>query len=449
YYDVKKNQLHDIPYPILRSTYGSNGICAGNTPYEALVQGISEIFERYVNIKIIKEKITPPTVPMDFIKEYPYLYRMITEIESMGNYRVIVKDCSLGRGFPVICIILSDLDNQTYRVKFGAHPSLKIALERSLTEMFQGFTLKQAATANSFFYGPTGLYDPINLQNIVKTATGFYPFEFFSESFSYEFKPFPDIEGKDNKTLVKELFNLLTLEGFNLYIRDVSYLGFPSFHLIAPGCSEIYEYDLLTMKERATKFRIEEVMRNLHDADEEDLTTLVLFIRYKLNSVLENSLSFIYRLPLKENFFGGIESFRFLLALTLYKLGKFSESISEMNIIIKKLTFTEIPDLTLITHIKCMRDFIAMKAENRDEFSILKKFYPEDVFNSTVEKMQDRQKVFNHFYEKTNCWDCSNCQAKNNCLNEIVSDVHLKLKAVHSENSIDQMDNQNIFEPFL
>ena len=43
-----------IPIKMISKMYMSNGMCAGNTMAEALVQGVSEIFERYVNKKIEK-----------------------------------------------------------------------------------------------------------------------------------------------------------------------------------------------------------------------------------------------------------------------------------------------------------------------------------------------------------------------------------------------------------
>ena len=43
-------------------------MCAGNTPYEAILQGINEIFERYVLQKLYLEKITPPVYSPDYFK---------------------------------------------------------------------------------------------------------------------------------------------------------------------------------------------------------------------------------------------------------------------------------------------------------------------------------------------------------------------------------------------
>ena len=46
-----------IPQSIISNLYVSNGMSAGNSQFEARVQGLSEVFERYVKNKIIAEAI--------------------------------------------------------------------------------------------------------------------------------------------------------------------------------------------------------------------------------------------------------------------------------------------------------------------------------------------------------------------------------------------------------
>jgi ribosomal protein S12 methylthiotransferase accessory factor len=448
FYDVKNGCLHHIPFSILRSTYGSNGICAGNTPYEAFVQGLSELFERHSNAVIIKDKITPPTVPDEYLKKFGRLASIIRDIESKGSYKVIVKDCSLGKGYPVIAVILIDYAHQTYRVKFGAHPSFEIALERSLTELFQGVSLKTAAKTNPFFYGDPGIYGPINIQNILKNSVGYYPIELFSEKFSYEFTPFEDVTGVDNKTMLDRLLKMLFDTGHNLYIRDVSFLGFNSYHLISPGFSELYEYGLLTMKERCSKCSIEKIMENLHEASEEDLETIAIYIQYKFPAVYENTMPFLYHLPLKDKFFCGEESCRFLLVLVFYKLGKLDRAYKEINTVISKVKSGENADKDLIIRLKCMKDYIGMVGNGRktpENEKLISRFYPEEIYRTVAMQLNDPEKVFDHFYKKTNCWNCEECGFGQECYYNILEKAYLSVKKRHHENPIDQMKLKDLF----
>ena len=147
--DVFNNRVVFLPQDVLFCIHGSNGMSAGNTMEEALVQGLAEVFERYANRKIALEHICPPSVPRSFLQQIPVLSNIINEIEKNGEYEVIVKDCSLGRGFPVVAIIIADKKNGTFGVKFASHPSFQVALERTLTEALQGKKLKQFTASNS------------------------------------------------------------------------------------------------------------------------------------------------------------------------------------------------------------------------------------------------------------------------------------------------------------
>ena len=60
YYSIKNDEIEYIPEKLFSYTCNSNGMCAGNSREEALIEGLSEVLERYVGIKIFKEKATLP-----------------------------------------------------------------------------------------------------------------------------------------------------------------------------------------------------------------------------------------------------------------------------------------------------------------------------------------------------------------------------------------------------
>jgi ribosomal protein S12 methylthiotransferase accessory factor len=107
----------------LRLAYGSNGMCAGNTPEEAVVQGISEVLERHVNLEILKKQIVPPTIPAEYIAGHlPQLAAIIEEIEQKSGFKLTFKDCSLGQGscHRAVCHRPA---TQRYLLSSGAHPA--------------------------------------------------------------------------------------------------------------------------------------------------------------------------------------------------------------------------------------------------------------------------------------------------------------------------------------
>lgn len=70
--------------------YGSNGMCAGNSPEEALVQGLSEIIERVVQRRIFTEKPALPDVPEEYIQQFPYVYEIIQNLRNKRKKAIII-----------------------------------------------------------------------------------------------------------------------------------------------------------------------------------------------------------------------------------------------------------------------------------------------------------------------------------------------------------------------
>lgn len=121
--------------------YGSNGMCAGNTPEEALVQGISEIIERYVQKKIIRgQYIQCYDITRAYLAEAKELENTIQELMDK-NYTLTLIECVSELPMPVICAILKK-QNGEYYVSFGCHPCIRIGAERAITELLQGYNLQ-------------------------------------------------------------------------------------------------------------------------------------------------------------------------------------------------------------------------------------------------------------------------------------------------------------------
>jgi ribosomal protein S12 methylthiotransferase accessory factor len=126
-----------FPSNLVENLFVSNGMSAGNTLAEAQVQCLSEIFERAVKKQILEGEICLPDVPAEVLAKYPSIMAGIQGLEAQG-FPVLVKDASLGGQYPVTCVTLMNPRTGGVFASFGAHPSLEVALERSLTELLQG-----------------------------------------------------------------------------------------------------------------------------------------------------------------------------------------------------------------------------------------------------------------------------------------------------------------------
>lgn len=118
---------------------GSNGLSAGNSLEEALVQGCCELYEREFITDFCYNKIT--NFYQLNINNLDIQYQQYVQQLQNKNIEVTIYDCSYYMNTPVIMIILFDKNNHTFSYDFGSHPIFNIALERCFTEVFQGYIL--------------------------------------------------------------------------------------------------------------------------------------------------------------------------------------------------------------------------------------------------------------------------------------------------------------------
>ncbi|MBQ9000573.1 MAG: YcaO-like family protein [Eggerthellaceae bacterium] len=212
-----------LPAALVYRTCGSNGMAAGNTLEEALVQGLSEIFERYAEAQVLRGKAVPPRVP-DEVLEATGLMPTIARIEDGGRYEVRVHDASLGRGYPVIMTTIVDRIRSSIGVKFGAHPSLSVAVERTLTEAFQGRNV-DGGTSTNRLASLAESANPRNISNLYINNLGVFPATAFCRESTWDFAPWPSWRGKTNAQMLSHMLEVLRRDGHHMLVRDASHLG--------------------------------------------------------------------------------------------------------------------------------------------------------------------------------------------------------------------------------
>ncbi|HWR61521.1 MAG TPA: YcaO-like family protein [Clostridia bacterium] len=426
YYSVKNKCYEYLPYTICIKLYRSNGMCAGNTPEEALVQGISEILERHVNLRLIRERVAPPMIPDRYLMKYGRLYWAIKEIEKDGRYKVLVKDGSLGKGYPVVILIIIDRERQSYGVRLGAHPEFEIALERALAEALQGKTLEIFTGLSRLRLDNAGVLLEDNITNIAKLGLGQYPIELFSEEGEYGFEPFRNITGKSNGEILKELLDLITSQGYDVLIKDASYLGFPSYQVISPGFSEIHEAKLMKVKEIHYGLRARKAMRKLYAASEEELREIVEYLKYKQNSINENTISTLIGVDFDKRYPGESCEHFFFVGACLYMLGDFKEAAFVSQMVASALAKSEEGE-----YYRCIADYAAGTAENMKAdriVDILRLFYSGDILQKVQKQLERPEAVIERIYPGFNCFDCSECGAAGNCNYSIARAIKRALK---------------------
>lgn len=247
---IKQSSGETVYFPIniLSNLYVSNGLASGNTPQEAQVQALSEIFERYAKIEIIKNGYALPKFPNEIIESYERLNCDVLTLRKLG-YIVEILDASLGGKYPVTAISLINPKNSSLFVSFGSHPILEVSLERTMTELMQGRGLENLDGFETPTFDMDFVSDSSNLESHFIDSNGKIGFNFLSSTKSFEYAPWV-YKGKGSEAEYNFLTDILDTIGKEIYLREYSYLGFYSCQMIVPGISEVYPIDDLIYNNR-------------------------------------------------------------------------------------------------------------------------------------------------------------------------------------------------------
>lgn len=261
-----------IPSNLIENLFLSNGMSAGNNMAEAQVQCLSEIFERAVKRQIIEQELILPDVPKEVLAKYPAIIDGIKGLEEQG-FPVVVKDASLGGQFPVMCVTLMNPKTGGVFASFGAHPSLEVALERSLTELLQGRSFEGLNDVPRPTFNSMAVQEPENFVEHFIDSTGVVSWRFFSNQQDFDFVEW-DFTGT-NEEECETLFGILASLGKEAYIADFQLLGSSACRILVPDYSEVYPVEDLIWDNTNKALLYREDILNLHRLSDEQLASLV------------------------------------------------------------------------------------------------------------------------------------------------------------------------------
>lgn len=207
------------------ATTGSDGMSAGNTIEEALVQGISEVYEHIIWEEIYKDN-NIPIYCVDFNS-----IDISENLKNIGNnileknYDFKIIDFSYTYNFPVVGILLINKNNYNISIILGAHPVFEIALERCFTEIYQG--LESLNDFNKCMNASKGIdlndYQVAHVNSLcirdIYLEKNFYNQIFVN---SYNKKIFLQTDDYDNKFLLNFYIELSKKFNYNFYYYDCS-----------------------------------------------------------------------------------------------------------------------------------------------------------------------------------------------------------------------------------
>ena len=226
-----------FPMSLFSNIYASNGLSAGNTYLEAQVQGLSEVFERWVKNKIMRENLCLPVVPDDIVNQFHDVV-MARDALIKEGIELSIRDASLGGQFPVINVTLFEQKTGRCFASFGAHPIFEVALERTLTEALQGRQLGNLEGFQTPVFDEDTVAEDENIENHFIDSSGLIHARFVSHQYDFPFVHW-DFPGSTQEQW-QTLLHLVHQQKTDVYVAQYGHYDFPTCRLIVPGMSEIY-----------------------------------------------------------------------------------------------------------------------------------------------------------------------------------------------------------------
>lgn len=443
FYNTSSDSVIYIPLNMVFSITGSTGMAAGNTIEEAIYQALCEILERYSAAKIYFEQLTPPTISNDFLKKFPKEYKLIEEIRSIGTH-VEIKDFSCGKGFPSVGIIVYDKNKKNYRLNVGTDSCFQVALSRCLTEILQGYESAEE-WLGKFLPVPQKEFSYFSSNDIVSSrarnreyenftinGNGVFPYTLFQKSQSYPFNEHTFHSQKNYKEEIKTLKKLFEDLGSDLYIRNVSFLGFPSVYVYATNVSvltgknvnpSINNYDT-TINENM--YNIDKLLNNNSNLLLPNFVKEIANLYSESLSKIENSyLEDVFRLKFSDDHIMSKLPLSFLLFLNNFHNKDYDGALRYYNIAIKLL-----------------------QAEDNAFFKGLRNYIQSiknGIIDETSEYNRMMQKNLLTILDLPNCPHCYKCKLKLHC--ETIQDVNTQIRLIKKMNlvKINQINNRNCF----
>lgn len=285
FYSIFEDRTVYLPYVLLKVNTGSNGMCAGNSPKEAVIQGLSEIYERYAQQKIMMENLTAPDIDIEYFKGTE-VYNKLTAM-AQNHHTIQILDFSCDMGLPVVALRIIEEDGGI-SIHPGADPSPITALERCLTESYQGATIQTRFKTECMNYpeDPTDTAQIeaffMNLKDSFINGTGAYPSNIQNDRKVPGFKGFAHPVTVSDDDDFQYMLDIAKKCGKNVYIRDNSYLGVPAYYVFIPGMSDIGFFPGPVTKSYLNYGRELHTLRSLPIAPVEDVKHLKEFIEENL-----------------------------------------------------------------------------------------------------------------------------------------------------------------------
>ncbi len=225
-YNLTRDEAVLVPFDWFFTINEFNGTSAGNSPEEALLQGICEVVERHVSSLISQDRLNVPRIRPDSATD-PVVTEMIQKYRKAG-IRLWLPDFSLDMGIPTVGMLAYDPATFPEKSEIvwtaGTAPDPQKALSRALAETAQ--LAGDFNTGSAYVASGLPKFKAIEEADFVTNSKG-----------EVDIRDLPDLSDSNMKTEVENCVAALAKRDMEVIVIRVTHplLDIPAFYTLVPG----------------------------------------------------------------------------------------------------------------------------------------------------------------------------------------------------------------------
>lgn len=268
----------------------------------------------------------------------------------------------------------------------------------------------------------------------MRNGKGYFPPSLFKSDFSYSFNPNVFSTRNSYEEEVKYLLKLAQKLQYKVYIRDVSFLGFPSVYIYIPKVSILGRKDVYLKNEPSTDVISFEDLESIIFPFDEFINDKLkikkaIVLIEKLNLTTDKfEIKDLFHLSFKQNSIWDKISITFFMSILHFLVKNYDKSILSLKLFLKE------NDLQYDDYYTQILNYMELLKSNQ----------PTDVVAPEIIKdFKDANSIFKYIGYPI-CPNCQKCLLKSDCLTLINVKKAVKINERFSKSVI----NQNKFSIF-
>jgi ribosomal protein S12 methylthiotransferase accessory factor len=248
--------------------------------------------------------------------------------------------------------------------------------------------------------------------------------------------------------LLDSMVDRVLLMGHDILVRDVSNLGFPSYHVIIPEMSEMQDVSDIMVRSNNTRFLVAQLLNNPKLINKDNCKYIIGTMKYFGPSHIENAMKLHYGFPIKfslpaeEMGIGWV----YLSAMCYALSGDYKKAADEMKDIVAHAEKNQNEDTAFYRAVFYYLDGMAAMNDNKKAMKYLRLMFQKDICEKVNLIFENPEAIITKQYPFHRTSLIGRCNNSDCCeVDELIHCIE-QLRKKQVSNPIEQDGLQSLFQ---